>query len=69
MIKRRKFLKILAHDFGVKPSRHGKGSHEIFERGKGWAVIHVCDEIPEGTMYAILDELKIDKSEFKKRLK
>jgi predicted RNA binding protein YcfA (HicA-like mRNA interferase family) len=68
MIKRRKFLKILADEFGVRFSRQAKGSHEIYESANGWAVIHVCDEIPEGTMLEILGQLKIDKREFRKRI-
>gem|GEM_PF-7029905 len=69
MIKRRKLIKILTHDFGCRFARQAKGSHEIYESADGWAVIQVCDEISEGTMFAILEELKIDKNAFKKKLK
>jgi len=65
MIKRRKLIKILTQDFGCKFSRQAKGSHEIYESSEGWATIHVCEEIPKGTMFAILEQLKIDKDEFK----
>ena len=68
MIKRRKFIKILLKDFGVKFSRQARGSHEVYESNGGWAIIHICDEIPEGTMWAIVDELKIDKQEFRKKI-
>jgi len=68
MIKRRKLLKILMKEFGVNFSRQAKGSHEIYESANGWAVIHVCDEIPVGTMWEIVEQLKIDKAEFRKKL-
>ena len=69
MIKRRKLIKILTRDFGCKFIRQAKGTHEVYKSAEGWAIIHVCDEIPEGTMLAILEQLKVDKDEFKKRLK
>lgn len=69
MIKRRKLVKILVHDFGCRFVRQAKGSHEVYASQMGWATIHVCDEIPEGTMFAILEQLKIDKKEFRKHLK
>ena len=69
MIKRRKFLNILADEFGVRFIRQAKGSHEIYTSKEGWAVIHVCDEIPDGTMLEILKQLKIEKDEFRKKLK
>jgi predicted RNA binding protein YcfA (HicA-like mRNA interferase family) len=68
MIKRRKLLRVLSKEFGVRFSRQAKGSHEIYESDNGWAVIHICDEIPEGTMWEIVTQLKIDKDEFRKKM-
>jgi predicted RNA binding protein YcfA (HicA-like mRNA interferase family) len=68
MIKRRKFLKVLAKEFGVKFARQARGSHEIYKSKDGWAVIHVCDEIPEDTMNEILKQLRIEKKEFRRKL-
>lgn len=69
MIKRRKFLKILTKDFGVNFTRKAKGSHEVYTSKEGWTIIHVCDEIPEGTMWQIIEQLKLDKEEVRKKLK
>jgi predicted RNA binding protein YcfA (HicA-like mRNA interferase family) len=69
MIKRRKFLKILIKEFGVNFTRQAKGSHEVYTSKDGWAIIHMCEEIPDGTMWEIIGQLKLDKEEFRKKLK
>jgi predicted RNA binding protein YcfA (HicA-like mRNA interferase family) len=67
MIKRRKLIRVLK-GFGVEFARHAKGSHEVYKSDSHWTIIPVCEELPEGTMWAIVEQLKIDKDEFKRRL-
>jgi predicted RNA binding protein YcfA (HicA-like mRNA interferase family) len=68
MIKRRKLIKVLTKDFDVKFSRQAKGSHEVYQSPHGWAIIHISEELPEGTVFAIHEQLKIDRKELKKKI-